>query len=204
MSRNQHEGMTLRDSVDMQNTHTFLNFPLSWKLWAGNYVTSPFVVSRGVSALAANTLYALPFPVQRSATFTAARFICNAVGGAGALGRIGIYGSISDTNIYPDALILDIGAADISAVGGPGIKNFVINQTLLPDWYWLAYISNDAVATIFYPSQTICGWSGDFGGSASNGISVAQAYGALPANFPGGGGGSNLTALIGMYLSTYN
>ena len=96
--------------------------------------------------------------------------------------RLGIY---SDNNGVPGSLLYDAGTTSFATTG---IKDVVLNQTLPPGYYWLAFIT-DATAT------GVCAWSamtqtGIFGCtdiSINYGVSGyygTQAYGTLPTTLP--------------------
>lgn len=147
----------------------------------------------GAAAMAVNSLFAMPFigpPLGGIATHLL--FEVTVAGGAGSKGRAGIYSNGPLTGgLSPDALIVDGGEFDTTIVG---VKDAAIAVQLLPDTlYWLAYLCGTAAPTIRTGTgqMSICGIPGAFGSLANriSGLSQAQAYGALPAVYPGGGAG---------------
>lgn len=102
-------------------------------------------------------------------------------------GRIGLYASITNKNIYPGKLIIDSG--DIS-VGSNGVKTFACSANVdAGQIYWLVYLSSVAailrcsdVANSTVPS--ILPDDNSMPTTRSIGLSSAFAYAALPADFP--------------------
>jgi len=155
-----------------------------WSI-AGQASTLPLVTV----APGANTLQAIPFfspwrggRVDRiSAEVT--------VGAAGNV-RLGIYRATSLTDIYPGALIVDGGEADVT---GAGVKTLNVDVPLWPGWlYWAVW--HGAVAPTVRALDTsagaiipLLGVPSTFGANPGGYISVADAYGALPATFTAGG-----------------
>jgi hypothetical protein len=108
---------------------------------------------------------------------------------ANGLARCGIYQSISDTNLYPGARIADGGQVLTSTVG---LKAATINVALIPNTlYWLVHLAGTAAATLrcmpLAGCMAIFGADNALGVAPGVGLSVTQAFGALPANFPAGG-----------------
>lgn len=134
-------------------------------------------------AIAANILYAMPIFVPLTTTYTVIAIEITTLK-AGSNIRLGIY---SDTNGAPNALVLDAG---IVSGGAVALVTIAINQKLTPGWYWLVALASDT------PTVRATNNSGAFpmlgrltGLDTANhvGWSVAQAYGALPNPFTGGG-----------------
>ena len=134
--------------------------------------------------LSTNTFLAMAFLDARGGTIEKLGILVTTAAGAGKKARLGIYDSISDTNLHPNNLIVDGGEIDIDSIG---FKTVTINQTLeAGKLYWFASLSNDTAIVI--------GWAGGglwriFGGnSAFNserfGWVVTHTYSALPATFP--------------------
>lgn len=117
--------------------------------------------------------------------------------------RLGIY---NDLNGYPSTLLLDAGEVDCRPAG---LKSLNISQQLVGGKrYWLAAICNmtpalSAGVPYCYPYTAY-----EFGSSTAIGfgmyhrVYVAQAYGPLPANFPGGGTYENKVYAIGLRLAS--
>lgn len=139
-----------------------------------------------------NVLYATPFVApRRGGTISNLAFyhIINATAGGAA--RIGIYKATSETNPYPGALIS--GSASIAIDSGAGaVRTHTANKALIPGWmYWLAILFGTNVAasgirgltvgTPFGLGTTATDWTLGFAG-----LTVAQAFGAMPDPFTAG------------------
>lgn len=160
--------------------------------------TSPFerwyyLTSRNtVPTLTAGTvstgfLYATPFVVPRGGTLDRIGVeITTAV--AAQTFRVGIYSATSATNIYPNARVLDSGALSAAATG---LVSATISQALTGGTlYWAIVASshnniamrlisqNDHLQTLGVGTAAL--------GTFHTRLHVAQAYGALPANYPAG------------------
>ena len=147
-------------------------------------------------------LNAIPFMVTRDCVLDGLRFEVT-IGAGGARGRVGIYRAISAANIYPGALVVDGGDKDTSGAGfvqsvGLGIP---LSAGVL---YWAVYLGGTAAITIRgVGPAAMSGFLGNQATDFSNAnlwLSVAQAYGALPANFPAGaapqGGNANVGGIF--------
>lgn len=100
--------------------------------------------------------------------------------------RLGIY---TDTAGFPGTLLLDAGEISLSAAAE--VEKTISQSLTANTWYWLAMGMMSEVAKFSgYPGDNFDGLSGyalgfdDGFGSIKNGVSGAQAYGALPASFP--------------------
>lgn len=140
---------------------------------------------------AVDTLYAVPFvspplPVK-------VRSIAAAVSGAVALSelRIGIYQNVADPrDLYPGALLF--GSEVLSGVAAGVKRSACPDINLRPgEVYWMALLMNATLGMRSLPSGSahILGCDpADFTVTGKHTqITVAQAYGALPASYPGGG-----------------
>ena len=109
-------------------------------------------------------------------------------GAAGKKCRLAIYDSPSQTDIFPDQLIVDSGEIAIDS-GAAGYKTAAINVTLTGGKnYWLCYVSNDNVGTLGGTNQTFM--SPIFGMSKTSfaekfGLITTFTYGAFPSTYPG-------------------
>lgn len=168
-------------------------------LRTGEYYLSHFITafsSAGV-AIAANTLYAVPFLVARNITVD--RIGLQVAASAAGNIRLGIYGD--GTNLYPGALTLDAGTIDCSTTGA---KVITINQALTRGVYWLAFVS-DVTPTLYQ-----VGGAGRFGflGGGANlqttncSWSVSFTYAALPDPFTAGGSFDSNTWWIGVRVAS--
>lgn len=141
----------------------------------------------GTGAIA-NTLLAVPFISGKGGRIDRISF--EVVGGsAGALGRVGIYSSTTDDNIYPDKLLVDGG--EFSCASG-GKKITTVDVELIANKvYWAVYLSNSGVASHRRPgtgnNNVLMDSLSTMGGSVGLAIRSALAYQALPSTFPSGG-----------------
>lgn len=142
-----------------------------------------------------DTLYAVPIVEARGGTVDRIGFYMSAllVGNA----RLGIYQATSATNLYPNTLVVDAGAAAL--VNGLNSRN--INQVLTAGTlYWLAMITSVDTNPAPPYALPLTGTLPQLGVSNAfvqwSWCSVAQAYGALPANFPAGAALLSTTPLM--------
>lgn len=157
-------------------------------------------------AVALNTLYAVPL-LARGRSIDRMAWEVTTGGALGSVGRMGLYRSIGARNLYPGALIVDGGEVDTTVVR---VNRHVISVPLLPDrLYWAVFLFGTAAATVRAATQdtvaNIQPW-GINGAAATlstvcrNALTLAQAYGALPATFPAGAafmlGGSHPFATV--------
>lgn len=143
-------------------------------------------------APAIDTLFAMPFCSPRGGTLDRLQFNVTTVGGAGSVARCGIYTNSGASLIYPNALVVDGGQHDTSAVGGTGVKSATIDVDLDPgELYWFVYLCGTAAPTVRGINPAACfplfGLDSTIGTAPGVGLSVAQAYGALPATFTASG-----------------
>ncbi len=139
----------------------------------------------GTGAVAANVMYALPFVVGRTGTLDRVAF--NVTGAIVGNGRVGIYDSVAEYNIYPNALQVDGGSI---STGTSGVKSTAISVTLAGGkLYWAVYVGS-AAATLRVTSSGTCGlllgMDNGLGAGPNRSLTVAQTFGALPSTFPGG------------------
>jgi hypothetical protein len=154
--------------------------------------------------LVADRLEGFPFFVQRRMTFDRLLFYIG-TGEAGKYCRIGIYSVNAD--ILPSALVLDGGAVSIATAG---VKTVTISQQLQRGWYYFALLNNTTpvTASIFLdpPFYILAGVDAANPFTSTTMWSVAQAYGALPNPFTGGGAWSSGTyrALIRLRVLSWD
>jgi hypothetical protein len=129
-----------------------------------------------------DVLRAAPFYVPQRCTMDRIGIRVIGAGAAGAKIRVGLYRD--DGNFYPSTLVVDGGELDAT---GTGVRLATVNVTLEPGVYWLAGVANDATIDWSAANSTDCIYliSSNYAGDV--GWQVAQAYGALPDPFPGGG-----------------
>ena len=109
-------------------------------------------------------------------------------GGANAKGRVGIW--LAGANGYPTTLVGESGELDLSTTGrkvATGLS-FPVSAALA---YWVGFLGGTLAATLSVMNDAVS--FGSFATAAGTtttraiGLSVAQAYGAMPAAFPAGG-----------------
>jgi hypothetical protein len=133
------------------------------------------------TAVTLGRLYAIPFISSKAGTLD--RIAFNVTTLLAGYGRCGIY---SDTGaLYPGSLLLDGGEISTSTTG---VKSTTINQALSAgSMYWFAFLASVAVTIRCFAVASLAPVLG-FGNTLSTapnlGLYAAQAYGALPANFP--------------------
>lgn len=133
-----------------------------------------FVTTSGTTAIAANTLYAVPLVVARRTAFTRiGASVTTAVGGTNA--RMGIY---NDSTGKPGTLLLDAGTV---STGTNGLKEITIAQSVNRGLYWLVLVS-DGASTFSTSVSTVTplGVNSSFGRIFS--IQRAFTYGTLPSD----------------------
>jgi hypothetical protein len=133
-------------------------------------------------ALTADRFYAIPFYCPKAIVLDSISINCTTTVSSGAV-QLGIYG---DTNGEPDARILDAGNV---ATTSTGVKTIAINQSLAGGTlYWLVALSKSATHAFRAPALAgVVEVIGEDAACPTTHIThfyAAQAYGALPANFP--------------------
>lgn len=90
----------------------------------------------------ANTIYLTTFPTPRGGNINTIGVYVDTASTTSAGARLGMYQSISDSNIYPGNLILDAGEINLAT---SGLVEISINQALTAGaLYWLAFWSSTA------------------------------------------------------------
>ena len=142
----------------------------------------------GTQLFTADILRAAPFLSTRGGVID--RIACN-VTGTSAAGefRMGIYQATSQTNLYPNNLIVDAGTFNSTA--GAALRTASISITLQPNTlYWLVHIQGNNSApfrrVIADDCFNLLGVGTGFT-EAYYGIEAGFTYGTLPATFPTGG-----------------
>ena len=155
-------------------------------LRTGEYLPPTPIAPRGSTdtAIVANELYAVPFPVVRAMTLDRLiLWVKVASGTSGSVVRLGIYND--GVNLYPGTLLLDAGTVDGNSAT---IQSVTINQALTKGLYWLALLAD--VGCSVRGTCPPLPWLGVHPSDLTSPLSdwnVAQAYGALPSPFPTGG-----------------
>ena len=143
------------------------------------YHVGGFGIASGTFAIAADTLYAIPFYVGKAVTVTRIGINVTTTGAA-ANARLGIY-QLEDGE--PTALVLDAGTV---SVGTTGEKEATISEALSPGLYMLAVVADGAVTlTGFTPTSTTIYhvMGSDALGDFTEGASRSFTYAALPDPF---------------------
>lgn len=160
------------------------------------------IVGVGNYSISAGYLNAFPWPNEVDRTVTKMAITILTAAAAGKKARMGIYKD--DGTVYPGAKVIDSGEFAIDAMGVvevTGLSAVLEAGTL----YWLCILTDaNIVVAGFDPTYVVCG----FIGSSSNNPTatrdstfyVAQAYGALPATYPGSASTTHLVARIGLYF----
>ena len=152
--------------------------------WYGAGVANCNALTTGAPAV--GTLIALPFVSGRGGTLDRIAFNVTTVGGAGSKARVGIYTNQSDGVLYPQTLLDDGG--EFLCDAATGVKSTTIARVLSAgQLYWFAYLCGTAAPTIRCLSVAgtwpIFGLDNTLGTTPTMGLTVATAYGALPATF---------------------
>lgn len=173
--------------------------------------TSPFNVVYGGGSITGNntavtnaladTIQATAFLAPRGGTLDAIKIWLATNGSAGSLTRLALYKATSETNLYPDALLVDSGDL-ASDAGAAGYLSASISASLdAGALYWIC-INTKNVAT-----KPVVGGISDvylfniLGYSATAwtpyfGLSLSRTYGAYPATFPASASPANGTFAI--------
>jgi hypothetical protein len=144
------------------------------------------------SAFTADVLQAVPFIAPRNSTID--RIAFEQVGTSVGNARCGIYKTVSDTNMYPGALVVDGGQfdTDVSAA----VKSSTINTPLPDCYYWAVFLYGGAGAPTFrrlLQTKPLLGFASTLGTTPLMFGTRSQTYGALPSTFPA----SPFTSLAG-------
>lgn len=157
------------DHKEALDAHTYNIYS---NLRTGVYIPTPFYVqyTGTPTAITANRLYGIPFPVVRPMTLDALQVYITALD-AGKVMRLGLYAP--GTNVAPGALVVDGGEVSVATTGN---KTVVIDEALTTlGIYWLAFVS-DGAPSMYFSSYYIS----LLGGSATSG---ATSYGHWYAAF---------------------
>lgn len=142
------------------------------------------------SSQAVDLIRSLPFISGCGGFIDSISFEIVTPGAGGAKGRVGIYEATSDTNLYPNNLVVDSGEFDCS-IGG--IKTASVNVFLKPNTlYWFAQLLGTNASTPRVSSTSgipnVFGFANTLGVNPRAGFTKAQAYGALPDPYPSASG----------------
>jgi hypothetical protein len=155
------------------------------RLWSPNVSGA---ASLSQSTFTTGVYRATPFLTGRGGTIDRVG-VRVTTGAASTNFRICLYDSTSDTNLYPNNLILDVGS--LSSVS-TGWINATVSQALKPGkLYWFAF-ENDSASPQFRSisgvgSVPILGYDNPPTTDAGTGWTVAHTFGACPSTFPASG-----------------
>ncbi len=137
-------------------------------------------------ALTVGQLYGILFPVPATIVLDRIGIYVSLAGTAGSKFRMGIYDSVSSTDVYPHLLKVDGGEEDGTVTTA---HKSTISTTLTPGTYWLTILAGTAGPTVDSsgPSGAWLGYDNTLHAAAQSYLKVAQAYGALPATCPSSG-----------------
>ncbi len=154
------------------------------------YPMTPRRVASATATLAASagTLYAVPIFAPRFGTIDRIAYEVTTAGGAGGVGRQGIYAATSETNLYPSALVVDGGEHVVTSTG---MKISTVAVTLEPDvLYWGVVLFGTNAPTVRTTAASETLWS-PIGLDLATSTQIwdtmftrSQTYGALPSTFP--------------------
>ena len=145
----------------------------------------------GTTAVAKDTLKAVPFLHSNGFRITDVGFSVTTGGAAGSVARCGIYDCQDDLNgnMEPNALLFDSGEFDTTSTGSKSTATTL--QLKEGRWYWAVYTCGTnapTIGTIAVASMdNLMGGSPGASPTVTSHLSVARAYsGGLPATFPSG------------------
>lgn len=162
-------------------------------------------IAPGNQSLAANTLRAFPWELKSRILVSELRQEVTTLIAATTF-RLALYAD--NGSAYPGAIIpnTDLGTYD-SATTGVKILIPPSPVVLTPGYYWLVVNSNGAPTLRSVPVGAIVNLLGFQAGGGTNsqhtGWFIAQAYGAMPANFPAGAALlSNIAAPLTLFTTS--
>lgn len=149
----------------------------------GAYYAQDNSGGNGAASPVLNELLAFAFPVGKKTTFDRLAVNVIVVGGAGSVGRIGLYDSTP--NNIPNNLLDGSGALDFNTLG---IKEININRILTPGLYWVTCVVQVAVVASMLRGigaawSPFVGMQNPDNNAAGCGYIQAGVNGALPAQF---------------------
>ena len=181
--------ITLYHPNPTDNGYNFLKNSTNDARYVAGIMNNNASLSTSTTSPAANTLWAIPFPVGKVTKFDTITFNVTTAD-AGDNARAGIY--YDNGNMYPGALIFDTGSI---STGSTGAKDTTITSSLQifqPGLYWLAWETSAPAVQIRIITgatavQALLGYANTM--IADNqyyGYSVAHTYGTLPNPYTGG------------------
>lgn len=163
-------------------TTSILDFRMSGRYFTTGVIGGPI----GGGGLTINQLWAAPFYCGPARSFDRIAFRRTTTSGA-ALTRLGVY--LDNDSIYPAALVTQ--SDELSTSGAGHFETAITWTSTAYKLYWLAILSNAAIfvraVNEGYHHSSIFGMDlASMGTTFWGSLAVAQAYGALPDNFPAG------------------
>ncbi len=132
------------------------------------------------SAYSADILYAGHFYSGRGGLIDRIGLKVTVAGAGGKKARVGIYNITSESNLYPNALLLDSGELAVDAVA---VVEAVVSFVIPADQFlWVAYLTNGTPTVQGGACRPVMFWDSNY--TEVLRLQVSQAYGALPATFP--------------------
>lgn len=117
------------------------NYNILERIHLEHYLPSPLIASMSNTAIMADVLYAMPYPIAVART-TSHIGIPIITGDAGKVARMGLYAD--NGSCYPGALVADCGEFSVADVE---LSTNVYVQTLTAGLYWIALLSNGIPTT---------------------------------------------------------
>jgi len=139
------------------------------------------------ASIGTDQLHAVPFYSPRGRIVDGICFQVTVAGGAGSVGRCGLYQATSESNIYPGALVLDGGEKTCTTATVKSTTGLAI--TLEPDLlYWAVLLTGVSAPQVqrLNVQSMVMGVVTSLASVPDTNLNVAQTYGALPAIFPAG------------------
>lgn len=163
--------------------HSYLNDGLI----TGYYQYAPHCTATGTNTGASTgNMRAVPITFGRGGTIDKLG-VNMAASVANSVGRVGLY--LAGSNGYPSTLIGESGALTLSGTTGPKLGTGLGIVVSARESYWLAFLGGTAAPNLVTVSTSaepigVIGSSGSGTLTQVQGITVAQAYGAMPGTFP--------------------
>lgn len=138
-------------------------------------------ISKGIAALAADTVRYFPFLPERAFAFDQLTIRVQSAGAGSTTARLGIYNA--DTDWQPTSLLIDGGTV---AVDSTGVKNLSVSETVLKAGRYLLAFNTDGTPTCDFIRGGLGGWGGisrSMGGSSMMvyRLQATQTLAAFPA-----------------------
>jgi hypothetical protein len=188
---------TILDDSNANAVKTTLQIPQNTYRSGRYYSNSLSGSSSSTLAISTNVMRAWKFRVDVTLNFT--EIISEVTSGAAVNYRIGLY---TDDAGYPAALVAGSDAVSYDATANGVKSSGAVNIILNPGFYWIVFNSSGTPTLRAHPTANVLGLGTEITMGATGfatSIGVAQAFGAMPANFPAGGSFSNLVCPIAAF-----